>query len=60
MFLSALVAWLDREQREVIAFTPDTILRWHRELVARKWTHPGQRPGRPGVLAEIRRLVVRV
>jgi hypothetical protein len=27
MFLSALVAWLDREQREVIAFTPDTILR---------------------------------
>jgi transposase len=36
---------------------PDTILRWHRGLVARKWT---RRPGRPGVQAEIRRLVVRM
>jgi putative transposase len=27
--------------------TPDTILRWHRELIARKWTYARQRPGRP-------------
>jgi putative transposase len=40
--------------------TPDTILRWHRELIARKWTYARQRPGRPAVLAEIRRLVVRM
>ena len=40
--------------------TPDTILRWHRELVARKWTYAARRAGRPGVLAEIRRLVVRM
>ena len=40
--------------------TPDTILRWHRELVARKWTSPARRPGRPGVQPEIRRLVVRM
>ena len=40
--------------------TPDGILRWHRELIARKWTYTTQRPGRPGVLAEIRRLVVRM
>ena len=40
--------------------TPDTILRWHRELIARKWTYTRRRPGRPGVLAEIRRLVVRM
>ena len=40
--------------------TPDTILRWHRELIARKWTYTRQRPGRPGVLAEIRRLVLRM
>ena len=85
MLLAALLGWLDREQRVVIAFlrkenrapkaqvgsrrlrlddeqrrrlavlghrlgrglrrdiaapvTPDTILRWHRELVARKWTY---------------------
>jgi len=40
--------------------TPDTILRWHRELIARKWTHVTSRPGRPGVQVEIRRLVVRM
>jgi transposase InsO family protein len=36
--------------------TPDTILRWHRQLIARKWTFKKRRGGRPGVLAEIRRL----
>jgi putative transposase len=40
--------------------TPDTILRWHWELIARKWTYPKRRPGRPNVLPEIRRLVVRM
>src|SRR5262245_61536067 len=40
--------------------TPDTILRWHRELIARKLTYARQQPGRPGVMAEIRRLVVRM
>ena len=40
--------------------TPDTILRWHRQLIARKWTYAKGRCRRPGVLAEIRRLVVRM
>jgi putative transposase len=40
--------------------TPDTILRWHRDLVARKWTTARRRVGRPAVLAEIRRLIVRM
>jgi len=40
--------------------TPDTILRWHRELIARKWTYTARRFGRPGVQVEIRRLVVRM
>jgi transposase InsO family protein len=40
--------------------TPDTILRWHRTLIAQKWTYPKRRRGRPGVLVEIRRLVVRM
>jgi hypothetical protein len=39
--------------------TPDTLLRWHRQLVARKWTY-ARPPGRCGVTAEIRRLVVRM
>jgi hypothetical protein len=40
--------------------TPDTILRWHRELIARRWTYAKRRPGRPAVLSTIRRLVVRM
>ena len=40
--------------------TPDTILRWHRQLILRKWTHASGRPARPGVIREIRELVVRM
>jgi transposase InsO family protein len=40
--------------------TPDTLLRWHRQLVARKWTYARKGPSRGGVLAEIRHLVVRM
>jgi putative transposase len=40
--------------------TPDTMLRWHRQLIARKWTHAAKRLGRPGVIKEIRQLVVRM
>ena len=31
--------------------TPDTILRWHRELIARKWTCAKRRGGRPTSIA---------
>ena len=37
--------------------TPATLLRWHRELVARRWTYP-RRPGRPPTAAELRELVL--
>ena len=40
--------------------TPDTILRWHCELIAPKWTYAQRSPGRPRVLAEIRPLMVRM
>ena len=40
--------------------TPDTLLRWHRQLVARKWTYPRTQTGRCGILAEIRQVVVRI
>ncbi|MCP3917789.1 MAG: hypothetical protein GY711_19770, partial [bacterium] len=34
--------------------TPDTILRWHRRLIAAKWTYQSKRVGRPGLMKEIR------
>jgi putative transposase len=37
--------------------TPDTLLRWHRQLIARKRTYPRTGTRRRGVLAEIRQLV---
>src|SRR5260370_24469548 len=40
--------------------TPDTILRWHRQLIPRKWTYAKPRGGPPGVLAVVRRLVLRL
>src|SRR5215831_17439922 len=105
MWFAILISWLDRQEREALAYlieenrilraqlggrrlrltdddrrrlavralrlgrralrkvativTPDTLLRWHRQLVGRKWTYP-RRSQRRGVLAEIRRLVVRM
>jgi hypothetical protein len=39
--------------------TPDTLLRWHRQLIARKWTY-ARRSTRRSVLVKIRPLVVRM
>ena len=40
--------------------TPDTILRWHRQLIARKWTFTPKRPGRPRIMQEISSLILRM
>jgi transposase InsO family protein len=40
--------------------TPDTILRWHRELIARKWTYRGGHARRSGLQAHVRSLVIRM
>jgi len=40
-------------------FTPETLLRWHREAVRKKWDYSSRRgPGRPPTLPEIERLIV--
>jgi transposase InsO family protein len=39
--------------------TPDTLLRWHRQLIARKWTY-ARKASRRGVLLAIRQLVGRM
>ncbi len=40
--------------------TPQTLLRWHRELVRRKWTYPAKRRGRPPIDPEICELIFRM
>jgi hypothetical protein len=40
--------------------TPDTILRWHRQLIAAKHTYTQKRVGRPGLMKAIRELIVRM
>lgn len=41
--------------------SPDTLLRWHRRLVAQKWNFTHRRgPGRPGIMREISELIVRM
>jgi len=41
--------------------SPDTLLRWHRRLVAQKWNFAHRRgPGRPGIMREISELIVRM
>jgi len=40
--------------------TPDTILRWHRQLIAAKWTYKTSRVGRPGLMKKIKEVIVRM
>jgi hypothetical protein len=40
---------------------PDTLLRWHRQFVAKKWDFTHRRgPGRPRIMQEISELIVRM
>jgi len=40
--------------------TPETILRWHRRLIAQKWTFPGRRRSHRDVMREITELTLRM
>jgi transposase InsO family protein len=48
--------------RDIIRiFQPETILRWHRELVRRKWTYPHKtKGGRPSISKELEELILRL
>jgi transposase InsO family protein len=60
VLLAALSRVLPRQRWTAFFVTPATLLRWRRELVARKWTYPHKRPGRPSTRAEVRRLILRL
>jgi putative transposase len=58
--IAALVRLLPAARRSGLLVTPSTILSWHRHLVARRWTTPRGRPGRPAIPAGVRALIVRL
>jgi hypothetical protein len=57
--LAGLARLLPRPAWQGLFVRPATLLRWHRDLVRRRWTYP-HRPGRPAVAREVRALVLRL
>ena len=58
--LSALSRLLPPPLRRLRLVSPRTLLRWHAQLVARRWTYPRRHPGRASVAPPIRALVLRL
>jgi putative transposase len=59
-FLAALTRILPSPRRRGLIVTPQTLLRWHRELVRRRWAQSKQSSGRPCVERRVRELVLRL
>src|SRR5215218_10093146 len=57
--LSALARLLPTQRRRHRFVAPQTMLRWHRELVRWHWTRPHRPLGRPAIPRELRRLILR-
>jgi hypothetical protein len=57
--LAGLARLLSRPARHGMLVRPATLLRWHRDLVRRRWTYAHRR-GRPPVATELRGLVLRL
>jgi hypothetical protein len=60
LVVSSLARMLPRERWAVFLVTPGTLLRWHRELVRRRWTYPGAASPRRGLDPSVVELVVRL
>ena len=58
--IAALARLLPARRRLGLLITPATILRWHRQLLTRRWTTHHARPGRPAIPAGLRALVLRL
>jgi putative transposase len=60
LVLATLSRVMPRRSWQAFPVTPETLLRWHRRIVARRWTYPHRRPGRPPVDVEVRQLILRL
>ncbi len=58
--LAALSRALPRERWSAFAVTPETLLRWHRGIVKRRWTYERRARGRPPLDAERVALILRL
>jgi transposase InsO family protein len=61
--LAAKAVLLGRKTLDRLAtiVTPDTLMRWHKRLIAAKWTYPAKtRVGRPGIMKTLRELILRL
>jgi putative transposase len=60
MLLAAFSRMLPRRSWNAFFVRPETLLHWHRRLVARRGTYPHRRPGRPRISADVRELILRL
>ena len=60
LLLAAFSRMLPRRSWQVFVVRPETLLRWHRRLIARHWTYPHRRPGRPPIGGGVRELILRL
>ncbi len=58
--LAAFARALPRSAWASLSVRPSTLLRWHRQLVRRRWTYPHRRPGRPALDRRVQALVLRL
>jgi putative transposase len=60
VLLATLGQLLPRRQRCSFLVQPATLLSWHRDLVRRRWTYAGRRPGRPPLPSQMQQLILRL
>jgi len=60
VLLAAASRLLPRDRWGVFVVSPKTLVRWHRELVRRKWSYQRRRQGRPPIDPGVREVVLRL